>query len=73
VKRLPKTPTRRRLQRMEEAASWLQRLHQDERDDALVDAWLDWCQRDPLNQQAFDELMAIWEASGQLFRPRSGP
>src|SRR5690606_8657690 len=32
----------------------------------LLDEWLDWCQRDPANQQAFDELAAIWEACAGL-------
>jgi len=32
----------------------------------LLDAWLDWCQRDPRNQQAFDELAAVWQASATL-------
>jgi transmembrane sensor len=57
-----------RLQRMEEATLWLQRMRTAAQDDRIVEAWLDWCQRDPLNQQAFDELAAIWEISGQLPR-----
>jgi transmembrane sensor len=54
------------LQRMEQAALWLQRMHAATDDERVVDAWLDWCQRDPLNQQAFDEVAAIWELSGRL-------
>lgn len=34
-----------------------------------MESWLDWCQRDPLNQHAFDDLAAVWEASGRLTRP----
>lgn len=55
-----------RLHRMEQAALWLQRMHAATADERVVDAWLDWCQRDPLNQQAFDEIAAIWELGGQL-------
>lgn len=55
-----------RLQRMDEAGAWLQRLHGSGQDEGVVEAWLDWCQRDPLNQQAFDELALIWEASAGL-------
>lgn len=55
-----------RLQRMDAAATWLQRLHGTEQDEGLLDEWLDWCQRDPANQQAFDELAAIWEACAGL-------
>jgi transmembrane sensor len=68
-----------RMQRMEEAALWLQRMRAAGQDERVIEAWLDWCQRDPLNQQAFDELAAIWEISGQLpqehaeaAKPRAG-
>ncbi len=56
------------LQRMEQATLWLQRMRTSGQDDRVVEAWLDWCQRDPLNQQAFDEIAAIWEISGQIPR-----
>lgn len=55
-----------RMQRMEQATLWLQRMHSADEDERVVEAWLDWCQQDPLNQQAFDEIAAIWEMSGQL-------
>lgn len=57
-----------RLQRMEQATLWLQRMRTADQDDRFVEEWLDWCQRDPLNQQAFDEIAAIWELSAQLPR-----
>jgi transmembrane sensor len=59
------------LQRMEQATLWLQRMHAGADDERVVEAWLDWCQRDPLNQQAFDELAAVWELSGQLAAPQA--
>lgn len=55
-----------RLQRMEQAAQWLQRIHTAADDEQVLEAWLDWCQRDPLNQQAFDELAAVWELTDNL-------
>lgn len=55
-----------RLQRMEQASLWLQRMRADGPDERIVEAWLDWCQRDPLNQKAFDEIAAIWELSEQI-------
>lgn len=54
-----------RLQRMDEAARWLQRLHLAT-DEGALDEWLGWCQRDARNQKAFDELVEIWEVSGGL-------
>jgi len=55
-----------RLQRMEQATLWLQRMCTAGPDEKVVEAWLDWCQRDPLNQQAFDEMAAVWEDSGKV-------
>jgi len=55
-----------RLQRMEHAALWLQRIHAAADDEQVLESWLDWCQRDPLNQQAFDELAVVWELGGAL-------
>lgn len=55
-----------RVQRMEVAAQWLQRLRADGTDERIVEEWLEWCQRDPLNQQAFDEMAAVWELTGRL-------
>jgi transmembrane sensor len=57
------------LQRMEQATLWLQRMHAATDDERVVEDWLEWCQRDPLNQQAFDEVAAIWELSGKLQAP----
>jgi transmembrane sensor len=61
------------LQRMEQATLWLQRMRDEGRDDLVVEQWLDWCQRDPLNQQAFDDIAAIWELSGKLSREAAAP
>lgn len=55
-----------RVLRMEAAVQWLQRLRTDGTDERVVEEWLEWCQRDPLNQQAFDEMAAVWELSGRL-------
>jgi transmembrane sensor len=55
-----------RLQRMEQATLWLQRMRDADADGRVVDDWLEWCQRDPLNQQAFDEMAEIWELTGRI-------
>jgi transmembrane sensor len=54
------------VQRLEQASLWLQRLHKPGQEARVVEAWLDWCQQDPRNQQAFDELAAVWELSAGL-------
>jgi transmembrane sensor len=61
------------VQRLEEAADWLQRMRTDADDESVLEAWLEWCQRDPLNQQAFDEMAAVWEITGQLTMERAVP
>lgn len=55
-----------RLQRLEQASLWLQRMREPAADDRMVEEWLDWCQRDPLNKQAFDEIAAVWDLGGRL-------
>jgi transmembrane sensor len=55
-----------RLQRLEAATLWLQRMRSGSADERIVEEWLEWCQRDPLNQQAFDDMAAMWEITGQL-------
>ncbi len=55
-----------RLQRLEQASLWVQRIRTSGQDERILEAWLEWCQSDPLNQQAFDDIAAIWETSGQL-------
>jgi len=60
-----------RLQRMEQASLWLQRMRSAAPDDRMVDEWLDWCQSDTLNQQAFDEVAAVWDIAGRMPHPRA--
>jgi len=55
-----------RLRRLEQTALWLQRLYEEAGDDGVVEAWLEWCQADPLNQKAFDELAVVWDVSGLI-------
>lgn len=55
-----------RVLRMEAAVDWLQRLRTDGTNERVVEEWLEWCQRDALNQQAFDEVAAVWELAGRL-------
>ncbi len=54
------------LLRMEQAAQWLQQLHSDGCDERTLESWMEWCQLDARNQQAFDELASVWELSGSL-------
>lgn len=49
-------------QRAEAAIDWLLRLSDNPRDDALLDAWLDWCGRDPENLTEFRRACDLWNA-----------
>ncbi len=60
-----------RFDRLEEASQWLQRIRDAAHDEQLLEDWLEWCQRHPLNQQAFDEMVVIWELSGKAAEARA--
>lgn len=49
-------------QRAEAAIDWLLRLSENPRDDDLLDAWLDWCGRDPENLTEFRRACDLWNA-----------
>jgi transmembrane sensor len=44
-----------------EAANWLMRLQGDDVPQTEVDAWLDWCQADPRNLDAFDRARSLYD------------
>jgi transmembrane sensor len=48
---------------MAAAADWLVRLHDAPGDEALADAWLQWCEEDPANLQAFRSAQSVWHAA----------
>ena len=47
---------------MEAAADWLVRLNDAPEDEALVTAWLQWCEASPENLAAFNRAQTIWRA-----------
>lgn len=48
--------------RAEEAIDWLLRLGENPGDDNLLDAWLEWCGRDPENLAEFRRACDLWNA-----------
>lgn len=56
--------------RLEEAGNWLLRLREDAWSEADTIAWVDWCESDPENLQAFESLQALWCSAGE-HRPDS--
>lgn len=56
-------PTDSELDRMTAAAEWLVRLHDSPGDEALIAAWLQWCEDDPGNLHEFRSAQSVWYAA----------
>lgn len=54
------------VERIEIASEWLFRLHAEEVGDAEIADWIQWCERDPQNLEAFEEVQAMWKDYGEL-------
>lgn len=58
------TPTEEQdARRLEAASNWVQRLRSEPQSEALLAEWLQWC-ADPLNQDAFEKVHAVWQGIG---------
>jgi transmembrane sensor len=57
---MPRDPE---LQRMQTAADWLISLRDAPDDEALVAAWLQWCEEDPRNLEEFRSAQSVWHAA----------
>ena len=53
-------------QRMTEAAGWLLRLRDPGASQSDLAEWLAWCKHSPENQRAFENMQALWAASGDM-------
>lgn len=51
--------------RLEQAADWAALLREDAGEDAIA-RWLQWCEADPRNQDAFDRVRTFWQVAGGL-------
>ena len=58
------------LTRLEAAADWLIRLNDAPGDEALIAAWLQWCDEDRDNLPAFKRTQAVWQAAAPMQEPR---
>jgi transmembrane sensor len=58
------------LARLQAAADWLVRLNDAPADEALITAWLQWCEEEPDNLPAFKRTQAVWEAAARVNEPR---
>lgn len=53
-------------QRLEVAADWMLRLRESRMSEEDIVRWVQWCESDALNQQAFDRLQELWKLSSGL-------
>jgi transmembrane sensor len=54
-------PTTPDIGRLRAASEWVQRLHESN-EQSIADQWLEWCQSDPSNLAAFEQMQRIWLA-----------
>lgn len=53
-------------QRLETATDWMLRLRDDTASEHEIVRWVQWCEADSRNQQAFDRVRDLWQVSGAL-------
>jgi transmembrane sensor len=54
-------PTTLDIARLQEASEWVQRLNASN-EQPVADQWLQWCESDPLNLAAFEQMQRVWDA-----------
>jgi transmembrane sensor len=54
-------PTVTNVERLQEASEWVQRLNESS-EQLTADQWLQWCEADPLNLTAFEQMQRVWDA-----------
>jgi transmembrane sensor len=54
-------PTVPEVRRLEEASEWVQRLNESN-EQLIADQWLQWCDSDPQNLAAFEQMQRMWDA-----------
>lgn len=59
-------------ERLEAAGQWLLRVNEDSLTDAEMTEWIEWCEADPRNMRAFEEMQALWRGAAE-HPPASDP
>lgn len=54
-------PILRDVGRLQVASEWVQRLNESN-EQSIADQWLQWCESDPLNLAAFEQMQRVWDA-----------
>jgi transmembrane sensor len=61
------------VQRLREAGDWLQRLQEVSIDETALEAWNEWCARDPRNVDAFVHVEEVWRGFEPLAAGAAAP
>ena len=56
----------REAKRLETATEWMLRLREGSAGEDDLVQWVQWCESDPLNQRAFDQVQELWHVAGGL-------
>jgi len=59
------------INRLETASEWLMRIHSDSLTEAETAGWIQWCESDPENLAAFEQMEAVWSGLGLVSAARS--
>ena len=54
--------------RLKSAGEWLMRLQEDSLGEAEVASWIEWCEADPRNLAALEQLQPLWHEASQHLR-----
>jgi transmembrane sensor len=57
-------PTASDIARLRDASEWIQRLNESNAQ-SVVDEWMQWCESDPLNLPAFEQMQRVWAGLSQ--------
>jgi transmembrane sensor len=52
------------VERLQQAADWFLRLKEAPADEVITE-WMDWCESDPQNLTAFEEIKSVWAATDE--------
>ncbi|MEJ1964694.1 MAG: FecR domain-containing protein [Gammaproteobacteria bacterium] len=66
MNRIQEGPAGTDAQRFAEATEWFMSLRERAEPAELVEAWLEWCNADVRNREAFEEVRSVWSVTGSM-------
>ena len=59
------------IRRLREASQWFTRLRAEPNAEESLNAWLQWCELDPENGEAFRRVQILWRQLDQVYTDRA--